>query len=295
MRWSNALFILSILVAPAKAEPLLAPYKDELFAYPSIVESGFGGDLISVPFDYDRDVLARDEKPDERTRPDYVSLELLGEPSKLVLRRSGETVRYVGVGRTDGNAAVVVIFLHGLGATHHDAMNDWRSGGNLNRIKNLMVRNGGAYLSIDYSGSRNRAKREVAALVDAYAENSPGAPIILACASMGARTCWDLAADESMAPRISGMLMIAAVGRSNLAASLAARPPAGRIPIYIAHGNSDSRVSERPHIRLFNDIKAKAADYPIRLVIFDDGIHRTPLRMVDWRLAINWMIEMRPR
>ena len=298
VRWSNALSVASILAAiattPARSEPLLDPYKDELFAYPAIVESGFGGDLITVPFDYQRDVLARDEEPDERTRPEYVSLDLVQEMSDLVLRRSGETVRYVGVGKTEGDAKVVVIFLHGLGATRHDGMNDWRSGGNLNRIKNLLVRNGGAYLSADYSAGRARAKREVAALIDAYAENSPGAPIILACASIGARICWDLAADPAAAARIDGMIMIAAVGRSSLAPSLAARSPAERIPIYMAHGNRDRRVTPRDQLRLFNDIKAGAPDYPIRLVLFDGGVHRTPLRMIDWRLAINWMTEARP-
>jgi pimeloyl-ACP methyl ester carboxylesterase len=172
-------------------------------------------------------------------------------------------------------------------------MNDWRSGGNLNRIKNLMTRNGGAYLSVDYSRRRSRAKREVAALIDAYAENSPEAPIILACASMGARTCWDLAADPATAARIDGMIMIAATGRADLAQSLAARPPSERIPIYIAHGSKDWRVTPRHQLRLFNEIKARAPDYPIRLVIFDGGVHRTPLRMTDWRLAINWMAEIR--
>jgi pimeloyl-ACP methyl ester carboxylesterase len=189
----------------------------------------------------------------------------------------------------------VVIFLHGLGATHSDGMNDWRSGGNLNRIKNLMVRNGGAYLSVDYSGGRGRRKREVAALIDAFAENSTGAPIILACASMGARICWDLAADPSTAAQIDGMIMLSAVGRSSLASDLAARPPVERIAIYIAHSSADRSVTPRQQLRLFNDIKAKAPDYPIRFVLFDRGIHRTPLRMVDWRLAINWIAETRAR
>jgi hypothetical protein len=89
------------------------------------------------------------------------------------------------------------------------------------------------------------------------------------------------------------MIMIAAVGRANLAPSLAARPAAGRIPIYIAHSNHDRRVSPRNQIRFFNDIKARAPDYPIRFVLFDGGVHRTPLRMVDWRLAINWMADAR--
>ena len=97
------------------------------------------------------------------------------------------SVQYIAVGAVEGGAKAVVLYVHGRGGNRGQGANDGMFGGNFNRIKNLMARNGGAYLSVDYSRSRSRARREVAALIDAYAGNSPEAPIILACASMGAR------------------------------------------------------------------------------------------------------------
>lgn len=292
--FSLALATLCLLVATtARAEAIrLEPYKDELFAYPRVIGSDFGGDYLVVSFDHQRDVIARDEKPDEKTRPEYVSLDFPKPETDLVLRRDGETVNYVGIGRTEGNADIVAIFLHGMGATRFDGMNDWRSGGNLNRVKNLMVRNGGVYLSADYAWSKRTAKRQIAALIDAYAENSPGAPVILICASAGARPCWELLDDPAAAARLDGVILIAGISDPGFARSATVRDPARWIPIYMTHGNNDSRVGWRRQERLFRDIKSVAPNYPIRLTLFDTGTHRAPLRMTDWRLAINWMLEI---
>ena len=299
MRSSSSFFavlaLLCLTIAPATpAETFqLEPYKDDLFRYPAPVAGDFGEDYVTVPFNHQRDVVARDEIPDEKTRPKYVSLDVKTSEADLLLRRDSEVVRYVGVGRTDGDAKVVVIFLHGLGASRLDGANDWRSGGNLNRIKNLMVRNDGVYLSADYAATRRKAKRQIAALIDAVAETSPEAPIFLICASIGARVCWDLAEDPTTAARLDGLLMIAAIGRPGFADSAVVRDPTRWIPIYMAHGNRDRNVSWRPQDRLFKEIKSVAPDYPIRFALFDTGTHRAPLRMTDWRLAINWMLEVK--
>lgn len=285
-----ALCLAMLAAAPAEAFRL-EPYKDDLFAYPAVVGSAYGNDYLTINFDYQRDVVARDEEPDEKTRPEYVSVDFPAPQRDLVLNRDGEAVRYVGIGRTDGNASIVAIFLHGLGATRFDGMNDWRSGGNLNRIKNLMVHNGGAYLSADYASSKRRAKRQIAALVSAYAEYSPGAPIILICASMGSRPCWEVLEDPATARTIDGAIMVAGISDPGFANSATVRDPALWVPIYMAHGNNDRRVSWRRQERLFKDIKSVAPNYPIKMAVFDTGVHRTPLRMTDWRLAINWMLE----
>ena len=50
-----------------------------------------------------------------------------------------------------GKAKAVVIYLHGRNGSRFQGTNDWMFGGNFNRIKNLMMRNGGVYLSPDFS------------------------------------------------------------------------------------------------------------------------------------------------
>lgn len=270
----------------------LAPYKDELFKYPKVLKTAYGGDYIVVAYDQKRDVIDRDDKPDERTKAAYVSLGVKSTEADLALKSGDLTVNYVRVGKTKGKAAIIVIFLHGWGATRFDGVNDWRSGGNLNRIKNLMVRAGGAFLSADYSNNRRTAARQIKALMEAYAADSPGAPIILACASLGARVCWDLARDGDAAARIDGMIFLAAISDRSFLQSPALKDPSRRIPIYIGHGNRDNRVGWRHQERLFKSIKAAVPDYPVKLTVFDTGGHRAPLRMTDWREALNWMLSL---
>lgn len=286
--------VAALCLAAGQAMPAekfrLAPYKDELFRYPKILEEKYGGDLVRVEFDQKRDVIERDEKPDEKTRAEYVSLDVTSTEAELVLRDGDTTVKFFGAGKTGGGAKIVVIFLHGLQATGRDGMNDWRSGGNLNRIKNLMVRNGGVYLSPDFSTSRRTAKRQIAALVAKYAENSPGAPVFLVCASWGARICWDLAAEPATAEQFDGLLFVA--GTSNSAFPKAALASGKPLPVYMGHGTKDNFVPWQPQEQLFKKLKAAAPDYPVKLVLFETGSHRTPLRMTDWRLILNWMLAV---
>jgi hypothetical protein len=283
---------LSAIAGVAAAELELAPYKDELFAYPEILDTGYGGDYLVVGFDQKRDVIDRDEKPDEKARPDYVSLDVKAVEQDLTLKAGGTTVNYVGVGKIDGGAKIVLVFVHGFEATRFDAVNDWRSGGNLNRIKNLMVRAGGVYLAPDFALLKGKAVRQVKALVMDYARSSPEAPVFLACASLGARICWALIRDPEVAPRLGGVLLFAAVSDQSFADSALVRGKGRPIPVHIAHGSRDASVSWRPQEQLFRKVKAAAPDYPIRFTLFETGSHRTPLRMTDWRLVLNWMLSL---
>jgi hypothetical protein len=268
----------------------LAPYKDELFKYRNVLATSHGGDYVTIEFNYTRDVLERDDKPDEKVRPEYVSLDVKSSEVDLVLRADGTEVHYVAVGRTSGKAKAILVFLHGWQATRFDAVNDWRSGGNLNRIKNLMLRNDGVLLAPDFSVSPRKAGRQVKVLIDEFAGNSPGASVFLACASAGARACWSLLKDSETASHVGGVLLLAAV--SDPAALAVARGLSKPIPIYIAHGTRDDYVDWRRQEQFFKQLKAAAPEYPVKLAIFQSGTHRAPLRMIDWRLTLNWMLEV---
>jgi hypothetical protein len=40
---------------------------------------------------------------------------------------------------------------------------------------------------------------------------------------------------------------------------------------------------------------AAKPDYPVRFVRFETGTHGTPIRMVDWRAVLNWMLSVRAK
>ena len=102
-----------------------------------------GGDFVMVEFNEERDVNGRDEIPLKKAWDKMVDLEVNQYKQELVLNAGRDTIRYLAVGKADGGAKIVVIFLHGWHGDRTLAMEDLRFGGNFNRLKNLMVLNGG--------------------------------------------------------------------------------------------------------------------------------------------------------
>jgi len=287
-------FLLDPAIAANQAQPFhLAPYKDELFAYQKILQSGYEGAYLRVEYDRPRDLYARDVEPGDRVDPKYISLDTQAVETDLVLEIGTRTIRYVGVGATEGNAKAIVLFIHGRGTDRFSGVNDWIHGGNFNRIKNLMMLNGGLYLSPSFPDFGRKGADTVAALLLHYAALSPGAPVFLACGSWGGKICWRLVDDADVGPRLAGVLFLDARMNSDFVKKAKRLDPDRRLPIHISNSQGDRLIGWRRQRRFFERVKAAVPDYPIRFVLFSAGTHGISLRMTDWRLVINWMVAVR--
>jgi dienelactone hydrolase len=67
--------------------------------------------------------------------------------------------------------------------------------------------------------------------------------------------------------------------------------PAGRKPIYFAHGGIDYVYKWQDAHNYYKTLRAKSPGYPVRLAVYDGGKHGTPVRMIDWRVALNWIAK----
>jgi hypothetical protein len=269
----------------------LPPYKDELFAYPNVVGTQYGGDFVMVEFNEERDINGRDEIPLKKAWDKMVDLEVNQYKQDLVLEAGRDSTQYLAVGKADGGANIVVIFLHGWHGDRFLAMEDLRFGGNFNRLKNLMVLNDGVYVSPDFKGFFNRAARQITALMKHFAANSPGAPIIIGCASTSCKTTYLLLEDPESAALMSGAVMFGSGRYKEFLDSATFKDRNRWVPIYLGHG-SDDKTNDWVTVELqFKAIKRAAPDYPIRFDLFLEGVHGTPIRMSDWRLVLNWMLE----
>jgi hypothetical protein len=288
--------VVALTAAPAAAAPYrLEPFKDELFSYKTVLKSEYGGDLIVVDYDRNRDLRQRDVVERYKVRPEYVSLETEAAQKELEIRADGSRIRYTAVGATEGGARAIVIFLHGRGADRSAGASDWIHGGNFNRIKNLMMRNGGLYISADFSDFGRRGTAEIKALLLHEAAKSPGAPIFLACGSWGGKICWRLIADGDTAALIAGVLFLDSEMNPDFVARAARLPAAQRPAIHISNTMEDWIVGHRNQLAFFRRMKAEVPDYPIRFVLFDSGTHGISLRMTDWRETLNWMLAVKGR
>lgn len=268
----------------------LAPYKDELFAYPKVLQSSYDGDYLTVEYIELRDVNGRDEIPVKKAKQQYVSLDTKSVERDLSLKIGNRTTRFIATGSLEG-AKAIVLYVHGRKGNRFQGANDGMFGGNFNRIKNLMMRNGGLYLSPGFPNLKDRGADEAKALLKFYAAKSPGAPIFVACGSLGGGICWRLIEDKESATMLSGILLLGSTIDNDFFKSPPATGAVHKVPIYIGHGNRDPILAWKPQEDFFKRVKSQLPGYPIRLVIFDTGIHGTPIRMTDWRLVLNWMLE----
>jgi hypothetical protein len=280
-----AAFLVLFAVAAHAASYRLAPWKDDLFAYSRVIESRDNGGYVVVDYKELRDINERDEIPERRALPEYVELVL---EKKTTYQAGGVTLNAIGFGAIEGGARAIVIYVHGMGGDRYQGANQWMFGGNFNRIMNLMTRNGGAYLSPDFSDFGSKGAGEIKALMKSQARLSPGAAIFVACGSQGGAICWQLAADAEAAKLIAGLLLL---GSNHDDAFLKGPAFRARVPLYLGHGSKDVVFGWEEEAAFYRKVRTAAPAYPIRFALFETGTHGTPIRMTDWRMVLNWMLE----
>ena len=280
---------LLLAFSPASAAYRLAPFKDDLFKYPGVLATDYGGDYVKVDYVESRDLYDRDVVPEKKTKPQYVSLDVTSSQRDMVAKDGRVSVQFIATGAVDGGAKVVVLYVHGRGGNRGQGANDWMFGGNFNRIKNLMARNGGVYLSGEFPNLNARGVAQAKVLILEYAKNSPDAPIFVACGSLGGRICWGLAEDDEVARHIDGLILMGSTSDDDFFQTAAFKR---RMPVYLGHGTGDIVISWKSQEAFFKKLKQRDPSYPAKFALFNTGSHGTPIRMTDWRLVLNWMLEV---
>jgi hypothetical protein len=288
-----AIAVLAAAPAFAAAPYRFGPFKDDLFKLPAPESVSADGSFIVIPFSEARDVNGRDAEPEVKAKAKFVSLGVDKNQKDLVLSDGRLKVKFVAVGDIHKKAKSAFIFVHGKGGNRFQGVDDWTFGGNFNRLKNLMARNGGTYLSPHVTSAGRAGVAEVTLLMKEFATYSPGAPIFIGCASNAGDVCWTLASRTETSKLIGGLFLLGATSNISFLSSPAGKDPSRYIPVYLAHGNKDKVIRWQAPEIFYKNVKALRPGYPIRFVIFDGGSHGTPMRMTDWRSVLNWMLSLR--
>lgn len=286
-RFISIIISLAVLVSPAAAFEL-KPHKDRLFKYRKPIENRHNGDFLRLPYDPKRDINKRDELPVRKVKGKYVSSRPKRHEIDTAIISQGRKVTHFAVGQLQGNAAMTVIFLHGRDGSRHLGFSDEKFGGNFNRVKNLMYRNNGIYISADFTNFEEEGRKDIEALVAHYRPLTRG-KLVIACGSMGSFLCWRLMNNKTSSSMIDGYVIMGGFPDPKYVETGALKVPAGRPPIYFAHGSIDYVYNWEGIYRYFTQLRAKSPGYPIRMAVFDNGKHGTPVRMIDWRVALNWI------
>lgn len=272
---------------PASVSALeIVGHKDNLFALPAILEQSDDGAFQIVDYRELRDINQRDEITERRVRRKYVDLSVRPKTRMRVFTGNGRQLPIGEAGRIDG-ARFAVIFIHGRNGDRRLGMDDFRFGGNFNRLKNLAVKNGGVYIAPSVSRFDDDGVADIEALIAGIKAQSGGAPVILACGSMGSIICLSLARNNIASKTIAGMVLLGGMPDGALAKSPLVK---GRVPIAFVHGSNDSVYPFLAQKSVFDAIRANYPAYPARFVLLNTGSHGSPIRMIDWKTTLSWML-----
>lgn len=274
--------------SPSIGAEYLKPYKNKIFRYRKPLESQNAGSFLKIPYDVKRDINQRDELPVRKVKGYYVSTRPKSQQKDLAFNANGRKVTYFAVGNLDGASRMTVIFLHGRDGSRHLGFNDDKFGGNFNRLKNLMFRNNGIYISADFADFKQAGMEDVRAIIERYRKQTKG-PLVIACGSMGSFLCWRLAKNSRAAKNIDGLVILGGFPDAQYLKSNQAKIRSKFIPVLLAHGSIDSVYGWKSTYNFYNALRKNASGYPVRYVLFDTGKHGTPVRMVDWRDTLNWI------
>ena len=282
-----------VIEASFAAGSKLAPYKDRLFTYPPVLEQSKDGSYTAYAYDKQRDIVGRDRLPRRKAKQAYVDERVRWSRRLRRYKSPNGSFKYFSVGKHKGGAQVTVIYVHGKGGNRRQGVNDWTFGGNFNRLQNLMTRNKGLLLSPDFSDFKEAGAADIEALMAEFRRRSPKSAMIIACGSMGGGVCWQLASNPKTAAWMDGMFILGSHWDDSFLKSPAARKGNRSIPILFAHGSKDSAFSAATQRAFFEKLRKQNPAYPARFLMFNSGVHGTPVRMVDWRRELNWMLSTR--
>ena len=277
--------VLWLLFAAVSSQAQVASHKDHLFAWPGLLAGSWETGYAVVDYNKQRDIHQRDEIPERRASRAYVDMSVRRAQGDLTIPTIVGDVDVVATGQS-ANARFIVIYVHGQGGNRRQGANDYTFGGNFNRLKNIVAKSGALYLSPDISGFDERGIAQVASLIGrARGSGMAGAKVIVACASQGGAICNGLALSP-VGGTLGGLIFLGASPDGRLLESSAYK---NNVPIYIGHGSEDS-VFAIAKVESF--FRRMAVDgHPVRMVRFETGSHGTPIRMIDWRQVLDWMVR----
>lgn len=282
-----AAIALAVVMAGANAamSAEIGGFKDDLFAYPGILEQADNGAFLKIDYDKMRDIHKRDEEPERKVKGKYVSTGVRWYQDFETIETGGRSVDVFEVGKLK-TARFAVIFVHGRGGDRKLGANDYSFGGNFNRLKNLAYKNNGVYFAPSARDFGDQGAADVSALIAYVKASAPQAQIVLTCASMGNFICWKITGDARISGMLAGMMIF---GGPAEPAFLKSPAHAARLPILFSHGSDDTVYPWTDQQSLYKSLIKQG--YPTRFLLFQTGSHGTPIRMTDWRETLNWILK----
>lgn len=264
-------------------------FKDDLFSYKWVLEEKLDWNWRLIQFSMKEDVEDRDEIDVDKVFEHYIDRKT-EEYREIKWLYWVEWFSYYEVtdrNQKDEDKKLVVLYFHWKWWNKTWWINDETFWWNFNRIQNLMIENSWVYITTDtelWVKSENNHWKLLKHLKTKY----KNAKIILIWWSNWWIMLWKLLNNKEYNKFIDWIILSWTILDENKSWYSTDFLIKNRIPVYIAHWNKD-------HIQFWEKeifLKSFLSQWWLwKVVIFNWWIHGTPIRMIDYKEAINWMIE----
>lgn len=272
-------------------QPSVSPFKDDLFSAQTVLKSADSGNYLILDYDEMRDINGRDTIVEKRVQDKYVSLKIRAQQKDLTVPTATGMVKTYQIGKLTPQTSMIVLYLHGKGGSRHQGVNDFTFGGNFNRLKNLVTQAGGVYLVPDFSDFAAKGAAEIAGLIAVAKQSAPKAKVFVTCGSAGGVLCWQLASDANALAQIDGLALLGSLWDDEFRKSAAFKR---KIPVFLSHGSRDPVFAIDSQEAFYRSLRKAKGGYPVVMHRYETGNHGTPIRMTDWRVALNWLVSKAP-
>lgn len=200
------------------------------------------------------------------------------------LTKSNQKLPYFSFHSKSDNQKSILIYLHGAGGGFEQGMQNDNYKNSFNRLKELVAKeNDFLYFTPEVSSLGDSGVSDLIDFINYLKTKYPEKPIYLAGASAGGRLASEVIKTDSK--YINGAILICPAVSDSFASE--EFPNNTKFNIYITSGSKDEVVPLKTVISIKDGLSRSG--YNVALKVIENGDHNTPLEVIKWDDALNFV------
>lgn len=264
-------------------------FKDEIFWDRQILEIKLNWSWKMIDYSQKKYINDRDKIAWEIVKDEFIDMKV----EKFIEKNSFEIEKWKKFeyyelkdkSKDNESKEVIVIYLHWHWWNKAQWMNDKSFWWNFNRLKNLILENNWIYITTDVDLWLNESLVWHILLIEKLKSEYKNAKIIIAWASNWWVFLWHLLNSSRINKFIDWAIFLWTILDNSKSYNFMIQ---NWIPLYIWHWTHDFNPykEKEEFIKIFNE-----QWWMWQVEIFKNWVHWTPIRMIDWKETINWILK----
>ncbi len=246
-----------------------------------------------VHYSQKRDLEDRDVIDVKKVSEEYVN-RTVAKHRKIITMNNGFTYYKTASTVKPEDVKLILLYMHGAGWNKTWWIKDETFGWNFNRVQDLMIQNKWVYISTTVEWNKRWVQQHMNMLQNLHKEY-PNAQFILSAGSKwGEMLKMLISAFKRESFKPIGIMLLGSIYNSSVVPDISLVKQ-WNMPIYQAHGMKDKNIPYKWKINDMRIMKQAWLEHMMKVELFDNWVHGTPIRMLIWQDALNWILETREK